>query len=204
MERGREKREGQGGREGQREVGPVRLESSSPWEAARAPTHASLRPRPPQTSSPPIPTGSLPPSLALSSCLGPICAPQASGSFLGRGPGQLLWLCLGRGGVLGAVMGPAPAGGSWKPVRERWLSLLVPEGRAPRDPWCVRGHWGTPASDSPNWEETLRGPENVPHFPQPLEWRVGLSLELDKNPQWVDLGGVVLGPLVLGQRLRKW
>lgn len=29
-------------------------------------------------------------------------------------------------------------------------------------------------------------------------------MELDKNPQWVDLGGVVLGPLVLGQRLRKW
>lgn len=73
----------------------------------------------------------------------------------------------------------------------------------PDIPVCKGTLEDPPDSESPNREETLRSPENVPHLPQPLAWRVGLSLELDRNPPWVDLGGVVLGPWVLGQKLRR-
>lgn len=81
-----------------------------------------------QTSSPPIPAGSLPSSLALSSYLGPVWTPKGSGSFWGRGPGQLMWLSW-NGAVFWALyvpyaLGPPQADSSWKPVKGRWLSLL--------------------------------------------------------------------------------
>lgn len=112
--------------------------------------------------SAPIPAGLVCP-LPFLPGLGPT---RASGPFLGRDPGSLVWLCLERRRVpypqvAESCLGSTQADISWKPVRGSWLGPLSLGGG---------GHLGAPGVqgvlEDPLPLTPPLSPRKLPHLPQ--------------------------------------